>query len=86
MIYISMITTLFAIYYRAIECLMIATKNKRAVKQYYLLTLFKNYIVYRFFWYNYHQSLHSSSNITFFHKLNTTLKNAPLDLRHLQIL
>ena len=49
MIYISMITTLFAIYYRAIECLIIATKNKRAVKQYYLLTLFKNYIVYRFF-------------------------------------
>ena len=40
MIYISMITTLFAIYYRAIECLMIATKNKRAVKKYYLFTLF----------------------------------------------
>ena len=44
-----MITTLFAIYYRAIECLIIASKNKRAVKQYHLLTFFKNYIVYRFF-------------------------------------
>ena len=86
MIYISMITTLFAIYYRAIECLIIATKNERAVIQYYLLTFFKNYIVYRFFLDNYHQSLHLSSNITFLHKLNTTLKNAPLDLRHLQIL
>ena len=53
MIYISMITTLFAIFYRAIECLIIATKNKRAVKQYHLLTFFKNYIFYRFFWDNY---------------------------------
>ena len=86
MIYISMITTLFAIYYRAIECLIIATKNEGAVIQYYLLIFFKNYIVYRFFLDNYHQSLHLSSNIMFLHKLNTTLKNAPLDLCHLQIL